>query len=144
MKKLIILFCIIVLVLPLLSLDACNNSTKDKVTFWITQKNPDDPLLTSVTSEQSNSVIFWARGTTEDEVSCKVKILYEEKTVYMETDIITQGSSQAYAVGKVINPLPGGNYVLKAVSNTTGQLVGSLKFIVTGSKSIYPQPTQSK
>ena len=140
MKKLLILLCAVILVLPLFSFSACNNSG-GKVKFWITQKNADDPHLTAITSEQSPQVVFWARGTTGEEVNCRVRVLHEGRTVYLDTNIITQGKSQAYAVGQVINPIPGGEYVIKAVSNTTGELVGSFEFTVTGPEELYPQLT---
>jgi hypothetical protein len=142
MRKPLIFICIIVLVLLLPGFSACS-STKDKVEFWITQTNPDDPHLTSITSEQSNNVTFWARGTTDEKINCEVRIL-EGNTMYFDSNIITEGSSQAYAVGRVLNPLPGGDYVIAAVSNTTREPVGSLKFTVIGPKDLYPQPPTSK
>jgi hypothetical protein len=143
MKKLLLVLCAVVLILPLLGLNACDNSG-NKVKFWITQNNPDDPRLTTVVSAQSNNVTFWACGTTDEEISCKVGIFLEGKTIYFETSIITQGKDQAFAVGRVVNPLPGGDYVIKAVNKTTGELAGSLKFTVTGPKNLYPTPTTSK
>jgi hypothetical protein len=143
MKKLLILLSAVILVLPLFSFSACNNSG-GKVKFWITQKNADDPELTTIASDQSNNVTFWACGTTEEEISCRVGIFLEGKTIYFDTNIVTQGKDQAFAVGGVINPLPGGNYVIKAVTKTGGEEVGSLDFTVTGSKDLYPTPTPMK
>lgn len=143
MKGLLIFLCIIVVSLPLLGLNACDNSG-NKVKFWITQKNSDDPRLTTIASDQSNNVTFWACGTTDEEISCKVGIFQESGVIYFDTSIITQGKDQAFAVGRVLNPLPGGEYIIKAVLKTTGELVGSFKFTVTGPKDLYPVPTLSK
>jgi hypothetical protein len=142
MKKLLIVLCAVVLVLPLLGLNACDNSGK-QVKFWITQNKADDPRLTEITTEQSNNVTFWGSGTTDEEIPCKVGI-FQGNTIYLNTNIITQGKDQAFAVGSVLNPLPGGDYVIKAMSTSTGELVGSFKFTVIGPKDLYPSPTPTK
>ena len=142
MRKGIFYSCIAVLVLPVLFFSACGgNNVKApsapaiaKVRMWLTLSgNPDDPPVTTLTPEQTAQASIWARGTTEEGITFKVNLYYDDKFTTLVTGVHTEGSSKAVAAGGFATLLEPGKYTFKAISGAFGEVIGSLEVTVTSS-----------
>jgi hypothetical protein len=129
----------VVLVLPVLLFSACGsgNNVKApsapaiaKVRMWITlSSNPDDPPVTTLTPEQTAQASIWARGTTEEKITFKVSLYYDDEFTTLVTNVRTEGG-KAIAAGGFATPLEPGKYTFKAISGAFGGIVGSLEITV--------------
>lgn len=154
MKKWVLLPCMTILALLVLGLSACGGGTTGsapsaptiaKVRMWITLSNdPDAPSVTTLTPEQTSQASIWARGTTEETITFKVNLFYDDKFTTLVTNVHTEGSSKAVAVGGFSAPLEPGNYTFKAISGALGAVIGSLEITVKPSLSAAPSATLSE
>jgi len=131
----------LVMALLILGLSACGGGTEStpnapmiaKVRMWITLSNsPDAPPVTTLTPEQTAQASIWARGTTEEKVTFKVSLYYDDKFTTLVTGVRTEGS-KAVAVGGFATALEPGKYTFKAISGAMGAVIGSLEITVASS-----------
>jgi hypothetical protein len=142
-----------VIIFLVLALSACGNTASTpnapapaiaKVRIWLTLgNNPDAPPLTTLTPEQTAQASIWARGTTEENITFKLNLVYGDKLTTLATNVRTEGSNKAVAVGGLATPLEPGNYTFQAISGAFGGVVGSLQVTVVSSLPTAPsgQPT---
>jgi hypothetical protein len=140
MNKWLLYSCLAVAVVLVLALSACGGSVGDtsstpmiaKVRIWLTlSNNPDDVHVTILTPAQTVQASIWARGTTQESITFKVNLTYGDKLTTLATNVHTEGSSQAVAVGGFANELETGDYTFQAISGAFGSIIGSLEFTVT-------------
>jgi hypothetical protein len=121
-----------------LGLSACGGGTEStpgvptiaKVRMWITlSNNPDAAPVTTLTPEQTAQASIWARGTTEEKITFKVNLYYDDKFTTLMTGVRTAGS-KAVAVGGFATALEPGQYTFKAISGAMGAVIGSLDITV--------------
>jgi hypothetical protein len=153
MKKWLSFSCMMVIIFLVLALSACGNTASTpnapapaiaKVRIWLTLgNNPDAPPLTTLTPEQTAQASIWARGTTEENITFKLNLVYGDKLTTLATNVRTEGSNKAVAVGGLATPLEPGNYTFQAISGAFGGVVGSLQVTVVLSLPTAPsgQPT---
>jgi len=153
MKKWLSFSCMMVIIFLVLALSACGNTASTpnapapaiaKVRIWLTLgNNPDAPPLTTLTPEQTAQASIWARGTTEENITFKLNLVYGDKLTTLATNVRTEGSNKAVAVGGLATPLEPGNYTFQAISGAFGGVVGSLQVTVVSSLPTAPsgQPT---
>jgi hypothetical protein len=104
-----------------------------KVRMWITlSNNPDTPPVTILTPEQTARASIWARGTTEEKVTFKVNLCYDDKFTTLLTGVHTEGI-KVVAIGGFATALEPGKYTFKAISGAGGAVIGSLEFTVASS-----------
>jgi len=153
MKKWLSFSCMMVIIFLVLALSACGNTASTpnapapaiaKVRIWLTLgNNPDAPPVTTLTPEQTAQASIWARGTTEENITFKLNLVYGDKLTTLATNVRTEGSNKAVAVGGLATPLEPGNYTFQAISGAFGGVVGSLQVTVVSSLPTAPsgQPT---
>jgi hypothetical protein len=139
MKRWLLIFLILALLVP--GLNACGGGTAStpavptiaKVRMWITLSNsPDDTPVTTLTPEQTAMANIWARGTTEEKVTFKINLYYNDKFTTLVTGVSTEGS-RAIAAGGFAAPLEPGRYTFKAISGAMGAVIGTLEITVAES-----------
>jgi hypothetical protein len=155
MKKWLSLLCLVVTAILILTLSSCGGGggTTDntpstpaiaKVRMWLTlSNNPDAPYVTTMTQEQTAQASIWARGTTEENITFKLNLVYGNKLTTLATNVRIEGSNKAVAVGGLATPLEPGNYTFQAISGAFGGVIGSLQITVTTSLPSTPSPTPS-
>mgnify|MGYP007084775882 CR=1 FL=1 len=129
------------MVLLVLGISACGGigrksevPTIAKVRIWITlSSNPNATPVTMLTPERTTQASIWARGTTEEKVTFKVNLYYDDKFTTLVTGVHAEGSSQAVAIGGFAAALEPGKYTFKAISGAGGAVIGSLDIIVAAS-----------
>jgi len=132
MKKQLLLSCLAVTVILIMTLTACggDGGTTDstpsvpaiaKVRLWLSlSNNPDATQVTTLTPEQTVQASIWAKGTTEESISFKVNLNYGDKLTTLATNVRTEGSSKAVAVGGFASPLETGSYTFQAIYRGAG------------------------
>lgn len=143
MKKRLSHSCLAVTVILILTLSACGGGggTTDstpsapaiaKVRLWLTLSgDPDAPKVTTLTPEQTVQANIWARGTTEENLTFKVNLNYDDKFTTLVNGVRTEGSSKAVSIGALSTPLEPGSYTFQAISGAFGSITGSMMFTVT-------------
>jgi hypothetical protein len=140
MKKWLLYSYPAVAVVLVMALSACSGSVGDtsstptiaKVRIWLTlSNNPDDVHVTTLTPTQTVQASIWASGTTQENITFKVNLTYGDKLTTLATNMHTEGSIQAVAVGGFANELETGDYIFQAISGAFGSIIGSLEFTVT-------------
>ena len=142
MKKRFLFSCLAVTVILILTLSACGGGggTTDstpsapaiaKVRLWLTlSSNPDAPQVATLTPEQTVQASIWAKGTTEENLTFKVNLNYDDKFTTLINGVRTEGSSKAVSVGALSTPLEPGSYTFQAISGAFGSIIGSMTFTV--------------
>ena len=143
MKKWLLYSCLVVAVVSVLVFSACSGGgntdggskstapTIAKVRIWLTlSNNPDDVHVMTLTPAQTVQASIWARGTTQENITFKVNLIYGGKLTTLATNVHTEGSSQAVAVGGFANELEMGDYTFQAISGAFGSIIGSMTFTV--------------
>jgi len=153
MKKWLLYSCLAVAVVLVLVFSACGGGgntdggskstapTIAKVRIWLTlSNNPDDVHVTTLTPAQTVQASIWARGTTQESLTFKVNLTYGDKLTTLATNVHTEGSVQAVAVGGFATPLETGDYTFQAISGAFGSIIGSLEFTVTSATTASAPP----
>jgi hypothetical protein len=152
MNKWLLRSCLAFMVILVLSLSACGgaggiggnaSSTPAiaKVRLWLTPDgNADTTPVTTLTPEQTVTAGIWVKGITQEKLSFKVNLSYDNKLTTMATNVHTEGNGQAVAVGGFATPLEPGDYTFQAISGAFGSIIGSLDFTVAPATAVSSVP----